>query len=162
MKVPSSKPPIEELEKWVTWKAQAYETPSWWQELTMVPEVDDYEKLACEVQASFQLPKRASEQCQVKNDHQAPPALPCLCQKNFLLLPDSIFACWDILEIQHKKMVAYAQALQFWLEKADPPTGGKPHLLAGSMVGLREEMKCYVSFSDEDVFNGVALLEKPP
>ena len=53
MKVPSPKPPIEELQKWVAWKAQLYETPSWWQELTMVPGVDDYEKLAHEVWASF-------------------------------------------------------------------------------------------------------------
>ena len=42
MKVPSPEPPIEKLQKWVTWKAQAYETPSWWQELTMVPKVNDY------------------------------------------------------------------------------------------------------------------------
>ena len=107
MKAPSSEPPIEELQKWVTWKAQAYETPSWWQELTMVPRVDNYEKLAHEIQASFQLPKRVSKQCWVKNDHQAPPALPCLCQKDFLPPPDSIFACWDIWEIQCEKMVAY-------------------------------------------------------
>ena len=53
MKAPSPKPPIEEFQKWVTWKAQMYKTPSWWQELTMVPEVDDHEKLTCEVQASF-------------------------------------------------------------------------------------------------------------
>ena len=26
---------------------------------------------------------------------------------------------------------------------------------------LREEMKCYVSFSDEDIFSGVALPEEP-
>ena len=97
----------------------------------MVPEVDDYEKLPHEVQTSFQLLKRVSEQCQVANDHQAPPALLCLCQKNFLLLPDSIFACWDILEIQCKKKVAYAWALQFWAEKVNLPTGSKPHLLAG-------------------------------
>ena len=68
-KVSSPKPPIEELQKWVTWKALAYETPSWWQELSMVPEVDNYEKLAHEVWASFQLLKRESEQCWVENDH---------------------------------------------------------------------------------------------
>ena len=45
----------------------------------MVPEVDDYKKLAHEVLASFQFQKRVSEQHQVKNDHQAPPALPCFC-----------------------------------------------------------------------------------
>ena len=162
MKAPSPEPPIEELQKWVTWKAQAYETPSWWQELTMVPEVDDYEKLAHEVQASFWLLKRASEQWWVKNDHQAPPALPCLHWKNFLLLPDSIFTCQDIQEIQHEKMVAYAQALQFWAEKVDLPTGSKPCLLVGSVIELWEEMKCYLSFSDEDVFKGVALPKEAP
>ena len=30
-----------------------------------------------------------------------------------------------------------------------------------SIVELREEMKCYVSFSDEDVFSGMALPEEP-
>ena len=53
VKTPSLESPIEELEKWVTWKAWAYETPSWWQELVMVPGVDNHEKLACEVWASF-------------------------------------------------------------------------------------------------------------
>ena len=96
----------------------------------------------------------------MENDHQAPPAPPCLCWKNFLLPPDSIFACQDIWEIQLEKMVAYTWALQFWVEKADLPTGGKPCLLAGSIVELWEEMKCCISFSDEDVFNGVALLEE--
>ena len=79
MKAPSPKPPVEELQKWVAWKARVYETPSWSQELTMVPGVDNYEKLACEAWASFQFPKRVNELCQVKNDHQAPPAPPCLC-----------------------------------------------------------------------------------
>ena len=162
MKMLSPEPPIEELEKWVTWRAQAYETPSWWQELAMVPEVDNPKKLAHEVWASFWLPKRASEWCWVKNDHQAPPAMLCLHQKNFLPLPDSIFACQDIWEIQHEKMVACAQALQFWVEKADLPTGGKPCLLVGSIVELQEEMRCYISFSDEDVFDGVALPEEIP
>ena len=30
------------------------------------------------------------------------------------------------------------------------------------MIGLWEEMKCYLSFSDEDVFKGVALEEETP
>ena len=75
----------------------------------MVPGVDNYKKLACEVRASFLLLKRVSELCLVENDHQAPPALPCLCQKKFLPPQESIFACWDIWEIQHEKMVAYTQ-----------------------------------------------------
>ena len=119
MKVPSPKPPIEDLQKWVTWKAWTCETLSWWQELTMVPGVDNYKKLARKVWASFEILKRVSELCWVKNDHWALPALPCLCQKSFLLPPDSIFACWDIWEIPHEKTVAYMQALQFWAEKGN-------------------------------------------
>ena len=53
MKMPSPKPQIEELERWVTWRAWMYETPSWWQELVMVPGVDDHKKLAHEVWAFF-------------------------------------------------------------------------------------------------------------
>ena len=128
----------------------------------MVPGVDKYEKLAHEVQASFQLLKSSSEQCRVKNNHQAPPAPPCLCQKNFLLPPDSIITCQDIQEIQLERMMAYAWALQFWAEKVNPPTRGKPCLLAGSMIKLQEEMECYLSFSNEDVFKGVAVPEETP
>ena len=41
-------------------------------------------------------------------------------------------------------MVAYAKALQFWVEKANLPTEGKPHLLAGSVVEFRggDEVLC--------------------
>ena len=59
-------------------------------------------------------------------------------------------------------MVVYAKTLQFWAEKANLPTEGQPCLLAGSIVEFREEMKCYVSFTDEDVFSGVALPEESP
>ena len=98
----------------------------------------------------------------MKNVHLAPPALLCHCWKNFLLPLDSIFACQNIWEIQHEKTVAYASALQFWAEKVNLPTGGKPCLLVGSMIELWKEMECYLSFSNEDVFKGVALQEETP
>ena len=82
--------------------------------------------------------------------------------EEFLAAADSNFACWDIWELQWEKTVAYTWALQFWAAKANLPTRGKPHLLVGSILELQEEMKCYVSFSDEDVFSGVALLGEPP
>ena len=59
-------------------------------------------------------------------------------------------------------MVACAWVLQFWVEKVDLPTGGKPCLLAGSILELQDEMKSYLSFSNEDVFKGVALPEEAP
>ena len=106
--VPSPKPPVKEFHRWVMWKAEACEMPSWWQELMAVSGIEDREKLAQEVQASFWLPKRASELHEVENYLQAPPAPPCLLQRNFLPPPNSIFACWDIREMQCEKMVAYA------------------------------------------------------
>ena len=126
----------------------------------MVPGVDNHMKLACEVWASFCLLRRANNLCKVKNNHQAPPALPCLCWKNFLLPPDSIFPCWDIWEIQHENTVAYTHALQFWVEKVNPPTEGKPCLLVGSLIELQEERECYLSFSSEDMIKGVAPPEE--
>ena len=87
--------------------------------------------------------------------------LPCsVFTRRISYFHQTIFTCQDIWEIQHEKMVAYTWAFQFWAEKADLPTGCKPCLLAGSVVELWEEIKCYISFSDEDVFKGIALLEE--
>ena len=92
-KVPSPKPPGKELHRWVMWKAEACEMPSWWRELMAV---EDHKKLAWEIWALFQLPKRASGLHKMGNYHQAPPAPPCLLRRNFLPPPNSIFACQDI------------------------------------------------------------------
>ena len=126
----SPEPPVEDLESWVTWRAWVHDMPDWWQELTEVPGIDDHKKLAWEVWASFELPQQISKQHHVENYHQAPLALPCICWKSFLLSHDSKFACQDIRELEWEKMVAYAQALQFWAEKASLPTQSQPHLLA--------------------------------
>ena len=57
-------------------------------------------------------------------------------------------------------MVAYVWALQYWAQKTDPPTGGKPHLLAESVKELWEEMRYYLSFWDEEIFEGMTPLEE--
>ena len=62
--------------------------------------------------------------------------------------------------MQREKTVAYAHALQYWVEKTDLPTGGQPCLLAESVKELPEEMRCYLSFSDKEVFEGVTPLEE--
>ena len=124
--------------------------------------MDDHKKLAQEVWASFELTQWISKQHWVENYHQAPPAPLCLQWNSFLPLPNSKFTCQDIRELQQEKMVAYAKALQFWAEKANLPAQGQPHLLAGSIVELGEEMKHYVSFTDEDIFSAVTLLEESP
>ena len=41
-KTSSSEPLVEDLESWVTWRAQMDKMPAWWQELAKVPGVDDH------------------------------------------------------------------------------------------------------------------------
>ena len=145
----SPEPLVEEYERWVTWQAWVHDMPGWCPELAEVPGVEDHQELAQKVQASFELPWQISEWHGMENYHQAPPAPPCIHPKSFLLQPDPKFACQDIRESHLEKMVAYAQALQFWAEKATLPTQGQPCLLVGSILELREAMECYVSFPDE-------------
>ena len=51
--------------------------------------------------------------------------------------------------------LAYAQALQYWAEKANPLVSGEPCLLAMCIHELRWHMKRYTTFSDHDVFEGL-------
>ena len=145
-------PAVTEFRQWVPWRADRCKTLSWWAELLAVLKIGDHKRLAREVQASFQLPKWMRELGMKEADLQASPVSPCLCRQKFMLRAQSIYTCRDIREIPQEKAVAYARALQHWAEEIDPPAGGRPCLLAKSVKKLREEVKCYLSFSDEEVF----------
>ena len=145
-------PTVLDFAEWVPWKAERCDTPSWWMELSTVPGVDNTRKLARQVRASFELPQQLQELDAGRATLQAPPALPCLCWQRFMPLADSIFASWDIREVPREKVVVYARALQYWAEQNDLPTGGEPCLLAKSVLELREEVKWYLTFTNEEVF----------
>ena len=55
--------------------------------------------------------------------------------------------------------MAYTQALQSWVEKANLPMPGQPCLLWGSVLELHNMMEQYVYFSDDSVLGSVALSE---
>ena len=57
-------------------------------------------------------------------------------------------------------MVVYTRALQHWVEQNNLPARGEPHLLVKSVLELREEVRWYLSFTNEEVFWGVALPKK--
>ena len=152
-------PAVQDFAEWVQWKVGKCDTPSWWMELSMVPGEDNTRELARQVRASFGLPQQLQELDAERATLQAPPALPCLCRQTFMLLPDSIFASWDRREVPREKVVAYTRALQYWAEQNDLPTGGEPHLLAKGMLELIEEVKWYLTFTDEKVFWGVSIPE---
>ena len=73
---------------------------------------------------------------------------------------NSIFACRDIREVPREKAVAYARALQYWAEWNKLPTRGEPLLLARSVLGLREEVRWYLSYTDEEIFKRAPLLKE--
>ena len=126
-----AEPPMEEYKKWVEWRGWAVDTPYWWWELEMIPDVGDVQGLAQKIWASFELPQQMSTAHKVDNYYLAPPAPNCFCWKDFLSPPDLRFPCWDLWEEQQKKTMAYAQALQCWVERANLPMPGWPQLLGG-------------------------------
>ena len=152
-------PAVLDFAEWVLWKVERCNTPSWWMELSTVPGEDNTRKLARQVRASFGLPRQLQELDAGRATLQAPPAPPCLCWQTFMPPADSIFASQDIREVPREKVVGYARALQYWAEQNDPPTGGEPHLLAKSVLELREKVKWYLTFTDEEVFRGIAVPE---
>ena len=148
-------PPVGELHRWVMWKAEATEIPDWWRELLALLGVPDCKKLPQQIWASFSHPRRAAEIKEMIYHCHAPPAPPCLLQDCFLLPHSTIFACRDVWEVWREKTIAYACALQYWAEKSNLLTGGQPCWLAESVKELREEMRCYLSFTDHKVFEGM-------
>ena len=119
-------PAVLDFGQWVPWKAERCKTPEWWTKLSTVPGKEDSRKLAREVRASFGLPQQLQELGSKEATLQAPPALQCLCRQKFMPPADLIFACRDIREIPGEKVVAYARALQHWVEQNNLPAGGEP------------------------------------
>ena len=66
----------------------------------------------------------------------------------------------DFREGQSQKTLAYAQTLQYWAEKGNPPTPGRPHLLVRCVQELRKVMEPYVAFSDKASLEGATPQER--
>ena len=154
-----SEPLVEEYKRWLEWRGWAVNTPSLWWELGKIPEVGILQELAWKIWASFELPQWISEIHNVENYYLAPPSPKCLGWKGFLSPLDPMFPCQNTMEEQLKETVAYAQALQYWAEKSNPPTLGQPCLLGRCILELRETMEQYISFLDDTVLDGVAPVE---
>ena len=65
------------------------------------------------------------------------------------------FGSVDIRICQPKKTLAYARALQHWVELTNSPMPGQPHPLVEYMIELRESMAPFTTFMDAEVFSEV-------
>ena len=68
---PSQEPQMEDYERWVEWRGQKVATPTWWQELLEILEVNDVQELSWKTRASFELPQWMSKihDIEVREDH---------------------------------------------------------------------------------------------
>ena len=76
------------------------------------------------------------------NDYSTPLAPKCIGKDRFLPPLDPRMGSQDYHLGPPSKTLAYAKALQYWVEMAKPPIPSKPHQLAGSILELRQAM-CY-------------------
>ena len=101
--------------------------------------------------ASFQLAKVKCLTWGMENDYMPPPMPHCIEWDAFLPFGSGNFASQDYRMKQPQKMLAYTKALQFQVEKAQPPWAGQPHQLAACVKDLRESMEPLALFTDEEV-----------
>ena len=117
----------------------------------------EYRETSLRGEGFVQLPRCMHELDPREAQFHVPPAPPSLHQQRFMPPVISAFACWDIQEIPREKTVMYAQALQCIAEENNLPKRDQPWLLPESIVELRREVGFYLSFTDEEVFQGVEL-----
>ena len=134
---PPPEPSVENYEKCVKWRSLCVCMLAWWKELIGIPDLGSFWELTQKIRATFEIPQVRCEVQGGDNDYWAPSAPACICQKDFLPPPDQRFPCWDIWEGQAQKTLAYAQAFQYWAEKARPPMPSQPHLLVECVQELK-------------------------
>ena len=132
-----------DVETWLDWQACQLDMPCWWREPTAIPGVEDPWKLAWKIWASFSIPKVRSRVFP-GHDYTAPTAHKCLTQNVFL--PDEL-SYQDVQQQPFLLNVAYAQGLQYWTEKLNPPKNPDFHPLVRSVIELRERVKEHIVFT---------------
>ena len=86
----------------------------------------------------------------MENDYMLPPTPHCIEWDAFFPLGTGNFVSQDYRMKQTQKILAYAKALWFWVEKGQPPWLSQPHQLAACVHKLRESMELLMSFTNEE------------
>ena len=115
----------------------------------------DPERLANKICTYFDVPPGEVQGPQGSEDYTVPPAPKCIQRKMFLPVPYLCLPCQDYHLKQPWRTLAYAQAIQYWAEKANLLGPDKPHYLVMCVHELRWAMKPYTTFSNCDVFKGL-------
>ena len=87
--------------------------------------------------------------------YTAPPASKCLTQNVFL--PDEL-SYKDVQQQPFLLTMAYAQGLQYWVERFNPPEDPDFCPLARSVLELRERVKEHIIFTKQDIIQGLGRI----
>ena len=147
-------PSIKDIETWLDWQACQLDTSCWWMELTTIPGVEDPKKLAWKIWASFSIPEVGS-QVFPGQGYTAPPAPKCLTWNVFF--PDEL-SYQDVQQQPFLLTMAYAQGLQYWAERLNPPVDLDFCPLARSVLELRERVKEHIIFTKQDIIQGLGRI----
>ena len=150
-----AEPSIKNYEVWLEWWGQQFDMPECWGELVTIPNAGDPKRLAHKVHASFQVSQVRCKALRDPEDYTTPPALKCIQRKMFLLAPDPHLPCQGYHLKQPQRTLDYAQALQYWAKKANPPCPDEPCHLAMCVHELRWATKLYMTFSDCNILEGL-------
>ena len=139
-------PPIRNVEVWLDWQACLMDTPHWWEELTTIPKVEDPKKLVQKIHAFFLIP---AVRCETfpGQVYTVPPAPKCLTNGRFIPNNPSY---QDIWQQPLLVTVAYAQALQYWVEQVRLPVYPDYHSLVMSI--LEWQVRGHITFYKWDIF----------
>ena len=111
--------PLHALD-WIEWYARYVQMPSWWKELTKIPDHTGHQEFSQKVCASFQVPKVWNWAKKVNNYHTQLPAHPSISKHHFLLPRDVRFGTQDIHLTQLHHNITYARVLWHWAEEVHP------------------------------------------
>ena len=150
-----SEPSIKDVETWLDWQAFQMDMPYWWLELTAIPGVGDPRKLAWKIHASFSIPAVKSKVF-LHQGYTVPPAPRCLTWSVFL---SDELSYQDMWQQPFLLTLAYAQGLQYWAERLNPPADLDFCPLARSVLDLKERVKEHVIFSKQDVIQGLGRID---
>ena len=129
--------------------------PYRWTELTAIPGVEDPQKLAWKICASFSIPAVRSKVF-LGQGYTAPPAPKCLTWNVFL--PNEL-SYQDVWQQPFLLTVAYTQGLQYWAERLNPPVDPDFCPLVRSVLELRERVKEHIVFSKQDIIRDLGRID---
>ena len=105
---------------WIEWCTRYVQMPSWWEELTKIPDHTDHQEFGLKVCASFEVPKASNQAKKVDNYDTQLLTHSSIWKHHFLLPRDMRFSTQDICLAQLHHTIAYARLYSTGLRRCIP------------------------------------------